>query len=124
MLEVTGAKADGWMPSASYLPLDRLPEAVSRIRAAAERASRDPDQLRMVYNVSGIVGAESTTPFLGSAAQWVDQLVRLREEVGMNAFDYWPAADHADQFAESPVRLSPRCVRRPAESAERAPPDP
>jgi hypothetical protein len=56
--------------------------------------------LRLVYNISGIIGPESTTPFQGSSAQWVDLLVRLNREIGMNAFVYWPSADHAVQFAE------------------------
>jgi len=100
MLDLTGAKADGWMPSAAYLPVERLSDAVGRIRASAERADRDPDALRLVYNISGTIGAESTTPFHGSSAQWVDQLVRLNQDLGMNAFVYWPAADHKEQLAE------------------------
>jgi len=100
MLELTGSKADGWMPSAGFLPVDRLPDAVGRIRASAERAGRDPGGLRLIYNIGGNVGPESTAPFQGSSAQWVDQLVHLSQDVGMNGFVYWPSARHADQFAE------------------------
>jgi len=98
MLELTGARADGWMPSAAYLPVDRLAQAVRRVRAGAERAGRDPEALRLVYNISGTIGPESTAPFRGSSAQWVDLLVRLNQQLGMNAFVYWPSADHAAQF--------------------------
>ncbi|WP_369262636.1 hypothetical protein [Streptomyces sp. R35] len=37
---------------------------------------------------------ESTVPFQGDVRQWVDQLVSLVRDYGMNGFVYWPDADH------------------------------
>lgn len=106
MLALTGAKADGWMPSHGFLGLDRLGDAVQRIDDAAAAAGRDPGRLRKIYNISGIIGAESPRPFLGSARQWVNLLVSLVTEHGMNGFVYWPADDQETQmvrFAEEVV---------------------
>jgi len=99
MLRMTGALADGWMPSLGYLGLDRLAEAVARVNAGAEQAGRDPARLRKVYNLSGVIGAESAQPFSGSAAQWTDQLVTVARDFGMNAFVFWPDRDHERQLA-------------------------
>src|SRR5215510_12823992 len=57
MLALTGAKADGWLPSHAYLGLDRLRAASSRVDEAARAADRDPAQLRKLYNIAGFVGA-------------------------------------------------------------------
>ena len=76
MLELTGAKADGWLPSHADLPLDQLPASVARIKESAERAGRDPSGLRLVHTIAGSIGQESATPFQGSVDQWIGQLVR------------------------------------------------
>jgi alkanesulfonate monooxygenase SsuD/methylene tetrahydromethanopterin reductase-like flavin-dependent oxidoreductase (luciferase family) len=51
MLRITGALADGWVPSLPYLPPDKVPEAMQRVDDAAAAEGRDPAQLRRVYNV-------------------------------------------------------------------------
>jgi alkanesulfonate monooxygenase SsuD/methylene tetrahydromethanopterin reductase-like flavin-dependent oxidoreductase (luciferase family) len=56
MLELAGRLADGWIPSMGYLPPAAAPAAMDRVRAAAERAGRDPDSLDYAYNVSVRVG--------------------------------------------------------------------
>src|SRR5918994_1503616 len=53
MLRLTGAKADGWLPSMGYLDLDRLPEMQARIYDAAQAAGRDPASVRRLINLSG-----------------------------------------------------------------------
>jgi alkanesulfonate monooxygenase SsuD/methylene tetrahydromethanopterin reductase-like flavin-dependent oxidoreductase (luciferase family) len=53
MLRITGALADGWVPSYSYLPPDKAPEAMQRIDDAAAAEGRDPKAIRRVYNLSG-----------------------------------------------------------------------
>lgn len=106
MLALTGAKADGWMPSHAFLGLDRLGEAVTRINDAATAAGRDPARLRKIYNISGLIGRESDEPFQGSVSQWTDQLTSLVTEQGMNGFVFWPADEHENQlvrFAEEVV---------------------
>jgi alkanesulfonate monooxygenase SsuD/methylene tetrahydromethanopterin reductase-like flavin-dependent oxidoreductase (luciferase family) len=99
MLALTGAKADGWLPSLGYLGLDKLRAASRRIDEAAEQAGRDPAQLRKVYNINGFIGAESHEPFAGSVRQWTEQLISVVTGYGMNGFAYWPADDHDAQIA-------------------------
>ena len=99
MLALTGAEADGWMPSHAYLCLDRLAEAVDRINDAAAAAGRDPARLRKIYNISGLIGRESDQPFQGSVRQWTDQLTSAATQHGMNGFVFWPADDHENQVA-------------------------
>jgi alkanesulfonate monooxygenase SsuD/methylene tetrahydromethanopterin reductase-like flavin-dependent oxidoreductase (luciferase family) len=106
-LRLTGAKADGWMPSLGFLGLDRLGEAVGRLNEGALEAGRDPSRLRKVYNLNGIIGAESTEPFQGSVPQWTDQLISVVDEFGMNAFVYWPSADHERQLALFAEEVAP-----------------
>ncbi|MCZ0984818.1 LLM class flavin-dependent oxidoreductase [Streptomyces diastatochromogenes] len=42
MLKLTGARADGWMPSLFSLGLDRLGDAVARVDEAAARRAATP----------------------------------------------------------------------------------
>ena len=51
MLRLTGAKADGWLPSMSYLELARLGDMTARIDAAAADAGRSPAAVRRLLNV-------------------------------------------------------------------------
>ena len=108
MLRLTGAAARGWMPSLGFLPLDKLPAAVARLDEAAREAGRDPSRIRKVYNLNGMIGAESGTPFAGSAAQWADQIAALVSEQGMNGFAFWPDDDHDRQLALFADEVVPR----------------
>ncbi len=107
MLELVGSKADGWQPSLLHLGLDRLGAASARVDAAARRAGRAPESIRKVYNITGLVGTESARPFRGSAAQWVDQLVRLAGEHGMNGFVFWPESDYDRQVERFATEVMP-----------------
>jgi alkanesulfonate monooxygenase SsuD/methylene tetrahydromethanopterin reductase-like flavin-dependent oxidoreductase (luciferase family) len=51
MLRLTGALADGWFPSQSYLPPDQVPEAMQRVDHAAAAEDRDPKAIRRIYNL-------------------------------------------------------------------------
>ena len=106
MLALTGAAADGWLPSHAFLGLDALPDAIRRLDDAAHAAGRDPALLRKVYNISGLVGPETADPFRGSVAQWTDQLVAVHA-LGMNGFVYWPADDHERQIARFAEEVVP-----------------
>jgi alkanesulfonate monooxygenase SsuD/methylene tetrahydromethanopterin reductase-like flavin-dependent oxidoreductase (luciferase family) len=99
MLALTGAKADGWLPSLSYLGLDRLGEAVARIDEAAVHAGRDPGAIRKVYNLNGLIAPTSQGDFHGPTGQWVEQITALVRDRGMNGFVYWPDQDHERQLA-------------------------
>jgi hypothetical protein len=98
-LRLTGAKADGWLPSLGFLGLDRLGEVVARLDAGARDAGRDPASIRKIYNLNGVIGSASPHPFQGSIDQWVDQLVDVAQRFGMNGFVYWPNNDHDRQIA-------------------------
>ncbi|MGP3923472.1 LLM class flavin-dependent oxidoreductase [Streptomyces sp. 8N616] len=98
-IRLTGARADGWLPSLGFLGLDRLGDAVAQLDRGVEEAGRDPAAIRKVYNLGGIIGPESSAPFQGSVRQWVDQLGSVVRDFGMNGFVYWPADDHERQLA-------------------------
>ncbi|TDD59853.1 LLM class flavin-dependent oxidoreductase, partial [Actinomadura rubrisoli] len=106
-LALTGARADGWLPSHAYLPLDGLPAASARIDTAARQADRDPTRIRKVYNIAGtITDASSSSPFTGTPGQWADQLATAAD-AGINAFVYWPATDHDTQIARFAQEVVP-----------------
>jgi alkanesulfonate monooxygenase SsuD/methylene tetrahydromethanopterin reductase-like flavin-dependent oxidoreductase (luciferase family) len=82
MLRMTGALADGWIPSQSYLPPEQVPEAMQRIDDAAAAEGRDPKQLRRVYN---LIGDAQPTP---------EQLADFATELGFDSFIFSPADRH------------------------------
>jgi len=69
MLRLVGAKADGWLPSLSYLKPGDLETGNEIIDAAAKEAGRDPREIRRLLNVFGDPGR--------SSAQWVEQMLPL-----------------------------------------------
>jgi alkanesulfonate monooxygenase SsuD/methylene tetrahydromethanopterin reductase-like flavin-dependent oxidoreductase (luciferase family) len=107
MLALTGARADGWLPSHAFLGLDRLGDAVRRVDDAAVEAGRDPAAIRKVYNISGLIETSEVEAFRGPVAHWVDRLVALVTEHGMNGFVYWPADDHERQLATFAAEVVP-----------------
>ena len=100
MLRVTGAYADGWVPSMGYADPPALPALAARVDEAALEAGRDPVQVRRIYNISGQFGRGGG--FLqGSPEQWADDLAALTLETGMST--YILGTDDADtvrRFAE------------------------
>lgn len=99
MLDLTGAKADGWLPSHAYLGLDHLGTASARIDTAARAAGRDPGNIRKIYNISGLITDRSAQPFVGPVDSWVDLLVAATTEHGMNGYVFWPGEDRERQLA-------------------------
>ena len=69
MLRLVGAKADGWLPSLSYLKPGDLARGNEIIDEAATAAGREPREIRRLLNVFG----DPARP----VAQWVDELVPL-----------------------------------------------
>jgi alkanesulfonate monooxygenase SsuD/methylene tetrahydromethanopterin reductase-like flavin-dependent oxidoreductase (luciferase family) len=79
-LAVTGALADGWIPSLGYRPTDELPGMRQRIDAAAEASGRRPDEIRSILNLSIRIGPDAEPQqdaVTGSAKQAVSQLRQL-----------------------------------------------
>jgi alkanesulfonate monooxygenase SsuD/methylene tetrahydromethanopterin reductase-like flavin-dependent oxidoreductase (luciferase family) len=79
MLRLTGALADGWIPSQSYMPPAQVPEAMQRINEAAAAEGRDPKAIRRVYN---LISDEPVTP---------KQLADFATELGFDSFIFSPA---------------------------------
>ncbi len=98
-LGVLGHLADGWLPSSSYASPESLPEMQQRIDEAALEAGRQPQEIRRLYNVMGMItDGPLQGLFTGPLEYWVDELTRLAVEVGMDTFIYWPADDRMRQI--------------------------
>ena len=78
MLRITGALADGWVPSQSYLPPEQVPDAMARIDEAAIAEGRDAKTIRRVYNLIG-----DQEPNAEQVADFV--------ELGFDSFIFSPA---------------------------------
>lgn len=107
MLALTGMLCDGWIPSSPYVPPDQLNEKNRRIDEAAADAGRDPGKIRRLYNVMGLITDGETGDYLkGPVDRWVEELVRLAAEDGMDTFLFAPSEATDDQlrlFAEEVV---------------------
>jgi probable F420-dependent oxidoreductase len=82
-LALTGRLADGWIPSLGFAPPEQAAAMRERVRAAAQAAGREPDEITCAYNVAvRIDGHADGSPAVvsGSAAQVAD---RLRGFVGL-----------------------------------------
>ncbi|RKQ88345.1 FAD/FMN-containing dehydrogenase [Solirubrobacter pauli] len=52
MLRLTGRKADGWLPSQAYMQPEDYAPSNARIDEAAEKAGRDPREIRRLLNLN------------------------------------------------------------------------
>lgn len=89
-LAVTGALADGWIPSLGYRPIDEFPAMRRRIDAAAEAAGRRPDDIRSILNLSIRIGPDAQPQpdaVTGSARQAVSKLRHLLG-LGFTGFNF------------------------------------
>lgn len=101
-LRLTGRKADGWIPSLSYVPPAVAREAMARIDAAATAAGRIPTDIRRVYNIWGGFNEappapidETSAEFSGSPAAWSAFLTHLATSVGFDTFLFGVPSDPA-----------------------------
>jgi alkanesulfonate monooxygenase SsuD/methylene tetrahydromethanopterin reductase-like flavin-dependent oxidoreductase (luciferase family) len=109
MLNLTGRLGDGWVPSSSYAPPEKLPEMQLRINEGAQEAGRDPSAIRRIYNVMGeIAERPSEKPFHGPVEQWVDELTRLTLRVGMDTFVVGLPEPPGDQLERFMAEVVPR----------------
>ncbi len=86
MLRLTGRLADGWLPSAMYLPPDQLAERNDVIDAAAVAAGRSPADVRRLYNIAGSFTGSGAQFLQGGPQVWVEQLAELALTEGMSTF--------------------------------------
>ncbi len=97
MLDLIGRLADGWVPSLSYTPPERITTMQQRIDEGAGKAGRSPQEIRRALNVSGRIGEPGEGPLDGPPSRWVENLARLAVEFGMDTFIFWPADDRVRQ---------------------------
>ncbi|MDO5683128.1 MAG: LLM class flavin-dependent oxidoreductase [Propionibacteriaceae bacterium] len=76
MLDLLGRKADGWLPSLSFVPPEKLPDAHARIDEGCAKAGREPSSINRIYNLWGD----------HSVAEWTELLTGFTVEHGMNAY--------------------------------------
>ena len=107
MLSLIGRLADGWVPSSPYVPPERLAAAQARIDHAAAAAGRDPADIRRLYNISGRIGPGGDGFLDGPPAQWVEQLLPLVTETGMDTFVLWPSESPAHQLELFAAEVAP-----------------
>lgn len=89
MLALTGAGADGWLPTMEYFAggAADLPELNDRIDTAAVAAGRRPEDVRRLMNFMGADFSPSGQGTLfGPPQQWIDHLVGLSLTHGVTAF--------------------------------------
>jgi probable F420-dependent oxidoreductase len=77
-LERAGRVSDGWI-SNSRVPPDQLHLRVSAVKAAAERAGRDPDALRFICR-GVVLGGPRTRPLTGELSLVREDLAALGEQ--------------------------------------------
>jgi alkanesulfonate monooxygenase SsuD/methylene tetrahydromethanopterin reductase-like flavin-dependent oxidoreductase (luciferase family) len=103
MLRMTGALADGWVPSMAYLSPARSAASHAIIDAAARAAGREPAAIRRVYKVSGSFADAAAAPpsdddkqIVGPVEHWVAALSGLALRYGFASFVLWtPPAPEA-----------------------------
>ncbi|MGH3646328.1 MAG: LLM class flavin-dependent oxidoreductase [Micromonosporaceae bacterium] len=118
MLALTGAKADGWLPSSMYLPPEKLADAHGRLDDAARQAGRAPDTVRRAYNLMGSFGERSRGFLDGPVDQWVDELTELATGFGIDTFLLATSGDAVRDIAIFAEEVVPAV--RDAVAAERA----
>lgn len=78
MLALTGAKADGWLPSLEYIKSPTIAESNAMIDEAAIAAGRQPSDIRRLLNIMRLNG--------DTADEWSEQLLELVLEHGFSGF--------------------------------------
>ncbi len=103
MLRLIGEKADGWLPSYSYLQEGGLQRGNRTIDEAAARAGREPREIRRLLNIPPDVAT-------------VESMLPLVLEDGVSAFILW--TDDAGQIERFGTETAP--ALREAVAHERA----
>jgi alkanesulfonate monooxygenase SsuD/methylene tetrahydromethanopterin reductase-like flavin-dependent oxidoreductase (luciferase family) len=96
MLELVGRLADGWIPSMSYAPPDRVDGMRARVRQAAETSGRNPDDITFAYNIVVLVQDGAQDPSGRVIAGSSDEVARRLAEItkrGITCLNLWPRGD-------------------------------
>ena len=99
MVRLVGRLADGWIPSIPRMPLEEVGPKQDAIDEAARKAGRDPDAIRRLANVNGLITDGEVTDFLdGPVEHWIETLVSLVREHRFDGFVLWPKEDPLAQI--------------------------
>jgi alkanesulfonate monooxygenase SsuD/methylene tetrahydromethanopterin reductase-like flavin-dependent oxidoreductase (luciferase family) len=82
MLRITGALADGWIPSMSYMPPEQVPDAMQRVDDAAAAEGREPNSVKRIYNL------------IADAPLTCEQLADFATDLGFDTFIFSPGDQH------------------------------
>ncbi len=121
MLRLTGRLADGWLPSAPYLPPDRLADANAIIDQAALEAGRDPSAVRRLYNIGGTFTGAGREFLQGPPVVWIEQLAELTLAEGLSGFILTTERGGADDLRRFAEEVAPG-VRELVEAERARPP--
>jgi alkanesulfonate monooxygenase SsuD/methylene tetrahydromethanopterin reductase-like flavin-dependent oxidoreductase (luciferase family) len=121
MLGLTGAVADGWLPSIEYIEggLRGLADSNARIDEAALQAGREPASVRRMMNFMRAGFGPTGQGFLdGPAEMWIDRLTTLAVDHGISAFiiggdDPGPITRFGTEIAPAVRENVARARRRP-----------
>lgn len=107
-LELVGRRADGWVPSLGYAPPNELAEGQKRVDAAAEKAGRDPGEIRRLYNISGTITEGDRGDVLeGPPEHWVETLAGWAVGMDVDTFVFWPRETTAEQVERFAAEIAP-----------------
>ena len=119
LLNFLGAHADGWAPSNSFFPPKTLPDRQTAIDKGARDASREPSEIRRLYNIFGSIDdIESDEIFHGTVEQWAEQLTSLVVETGMDTFIFGAQDDNYDQCRRFVNEVVPAVRERVAQARQ------
>jgi hypothetical protein len=116
MLQLTGRRADGWLPTLGYLQPGDLAQGNEIIDDAAEQAGRSPRDVRRLLNIAGQFSAVGRGPLNGPAEQWAEELAELALVEGVSTFIL--AGDDPDDLRRFAGEVAPAV--RELVAAERA----
>ena len=105
MLALTGRRADGWLPSMSFLQPGDLATGNGIIDDAADEAGRRPGDVRRLLNIVGQFASTSRGPLHGPSDQWVEELADLALTDGISTFIL--ASDDADDLSRLAHEVAP-----------------
>ncbi|MCO1596938.1 LLM class flavin-dependent oxidoreductase [Micromonospora sp. RHAY321] len=105
MLELTGRRADGWLPSLGYLQPGDLEKGNGIIDDAARQAGRSPGDVRRLLNISGKFASVGRGPLHGPAEQWARELAELALGAGVSVFIL--ASDDPDDLRRFAGEVAP-----------------
>lgn len=112
LLRLTGAIADGWIPSSPFFPPAALAAANQVIDEAAVAAGRSPSSIRRGYNIEGEFG--TGTGFLqGPPEVWAEQLAEVALNHRIDTFFLYRAAS-ADVLRRFAAEVAPAVRERVA----------